>query len=190
VLNIVIQRQIRAIVAVSANGVMGQGGKIPWHYPEDLQHFKALTVTNTVVMGRSTWESLGCRPLPDRINCVVSSTLSNPTRGKSPTANVTFFPSLKSAIEASTGIVYLIGGRRIYEEGHPYVDIWYKTCIPDEIPIDSSTVLFPELDMSGFKENPVVVVKTTAGPDLICHSYSRRDRREFGVGFEKASSIA
>ena len=53
------------VAAVAANGVIGAGGKLPWHLPEDLKHFKALTLGHPVIMGRKTWESLG-RPLPDR----------------------------------------------------------------------------------------------------------------------------
>src|SRR3970040_1834382 len=44
--------------AVAANGIIGAGGKLPWHLPEDLRHFKRLTLGHPVIMGRHTWESL------------------------------------------------------------------------------------------------------------------------------------
>ena len=59
------------VAAVAANGVIGARGKLPWHLPEDLKHFKALTLGHPVIMGRKTWESLG-RALPGRENIVVT----------------------------------------------------------------------------------------------------------------------
>ena len=60
------------ILAQARGGVIGRGGAIPWHLPEDLRRFKALTLGKTVVMGRKTWESLPRKPLPGRRNLVVT----------------------------------------------------------------------------------------------------------------------
>jgi len=67
--------QINLIFAQSTNKVIGHENKLPWHLPEDLAHFKALTSGQTVLMGRKTWESLPAafRPLPGRLNLVLSS---------------------------------------------------------------------------------------------------------------------
>src|SRR5712691_13212786 len=65
--------RIYLIAAVAANGVIGVNGKLPWHLPEDLQHFKKLTLGHPVIMGRRTWESLGSA-LPGRENIVVTRT--------------------------------------------------------------------------------------------------------------------
>ncbi len=59
------------VVAVADSGVIGAGGALPWHLPEDLKHFKAKTLGHAVIMGRKTWESIG-RPLPRRRNIVVT----------------------------------------------------------------------------------------------------------------------
>src|SRR4051812_25735768 len=59
------------VVAVANNGVIGKDGALPWRIPEDLRHFKRVTVGHAIIMGRKTWESIG-RPLPDRRNLVVS----------------------------------------------------------------------------------------------------------------------
>lgn len=59
------------IAAVARNGVIGAGNRLPWRLPEDLRHFRALTLGHAVVMGRRTWESLR-GPLPDRQNIVVT----------------------------------------------------------------------------------------------------------------------
>jgi dihydrofolate reductase len=62
------------IWAQAHGGVIGAAGGMPWHVPEDLAHFKALTTGNTVVMGRKTWDALDPRfkPLPGRRNIVVT----------------------------------------------------------------------------------------------------------------------
>src|SRR5580658_9317753 len=61
----------KAIAAMSENRVIGQGGKIPWHLPEDFKWFKKIRTDNTVVMGRKTFESLG-KPLPNRVNLILT----------------------------------------------------------------------------------------------------------------------
>src|SRR6185437_4084117 len=64
-------KHFQAIAAMSANRVIGQGNKIPWHLPEDFKWFKQMTTGQVVVMGRKTFESIG-RPLPNRETMVVS----------------------------------------------------------------------------------------------------------------------
>jgi dihydrofolate reductase len=64
-------KHFKAIAAMSLNRVIGAGGKIPWHLPEDFKWFKQLTSGNVVIMGRKTFESLG-KPLPNRVNIVLS----------------------------------------------------------------------------------------------------------------------
>ena len=63
--------RISIIAAVAENGVIGRGGKLPWHLSADLRRFKQLTMGHTIIMGRRTWESIG-RPLPGRRMVVVS----------------------------------------------------------------------------------------------------------------------
>jgi dihydrofolate reductase len=60
------------VVAVAENGVIGVKGMLPWHLPEDLKRFKALTLGKPVIMGRKTWDSLPRKPLPGRTNIVVT----------------------------------------------------------------------------------------------------------------------
>ena len=62
---------LEMIVARAANGVIGNAGTIPWHIPEDLRHFKTVTMGAAVIMGRKTRESIG-RNLPGRTNIVIS----------------------------------------------------------------------------------------------------------------------
>ncbi|MDR0276107.1 MAG: dihydrofolate reductase [Burkholderiaceae bacterium] len=66
--------RLNLIYARAANGVIGKGGALPWHLPEDMAHFKRLTAGCPVIMGRKTWDSLPARfrPLPGRVNIVVT----------------------------------------------------------------------------------------------------------------------
>ncbi len=66
--------KLHLILARAANGVIGANGKLPWHLPEDMAHFKRTTLGSPVMMGRKTWDSLPpkFRPLPGRLNVVVT----------------------------------------------------------------------------------------------------------------------
>jgi len=118
------------IVAVSANGVIGVGNKLPWHYPADLKRFKKLTVGHTIVMGRLTYESIG-KALPERRNIVV-------TRNGLTAPGVEAVRSLADAVtlaESTPHGTYLwfIGGARIFEEAMPLCDLLDVTYVPDVI---------------------------------------------------------
>ncbi len=108
-----------AIVAYSDNRVIGDGNRLPWRLPNDLQHFKKLTLNQCVVMGRKTFESIG-RPLPQREMVVV-------TRNRdfhSDYARVLHSPD---DLFPLTRDVYLIGGGEMYQMLLPKVDVVYAT---------------------------------------------------------------
>lgn len=67
---------IEMIVAYTHNRVIGKDNSIPWHIPSDLKRFKQITEDNIVIMGRKTWESLPKKPLPNRINIVITKDTS------------------------------------------------------------------------------------------------------------------
>jgi dihydrofolate reductase len=108
-------KKVVMVAAVADNGVIGQGGDIPWAIPEDLKHFRATTKGHTVVMGRATYDSIG-HPLPYRTNIVV-------TRDPAWTADGVFVAhSVEEAIEraqAYDGDVMVIGGGHIYTLAMP-----------------------------------------------------------------------
>ena len=64
--------KVAHIVATDLKGCIGKEGKMPWHIPADLKRFKELTKGGVVIMGRKTFESLGCKPLPDRLNIILT----------------------------------------------------------------------------------------------------------------------
>ena len=105
---------VRMVWAQAADGVIGAGGALPWHLPEDLRLFRDLTSGGTVVMGRRTWESLPprVRPLPGRRNVVLSRTLPAPDG-----ADVA--RSVEEVLAAHPD-VWVIGGGAVYEAFLPH----------------------------------------------------------------------
>ena len=108
---------LRLIYARAANGVIGQDGTMPWHLPEDLAHFRALTQGCTVLMGRKTWDSLPprFRPLPGRRNIV----LTRQPDWREIGAERAF--SLREALQfcEHEAVVWVIGGAQIYTQALP-----------------------------------------------------------------------
>jgi dihydrofolate reductase len=105
--------EIVLVVAIADNGVIGKDGAIPWHISGDMKRFKALTMGHTIVMGRKTWDSLPKRPLPGRINVVVTRQKDWQAEG-AVTAS-----SLGQATSGTSGAVMVIGGVEIYERALP-----------------------------------------------------------------------
>ena len=132
----------RAIIAaVSAEGIIGIDGDIPWHYPSDMKRFKRLTMGANVIMGRLTWESLPIKPLPNRRNIVITS---------QEIEGVECFRDIESALESCEGDVWFIGGANIFEEAMRYADRIDLTYVPDRFPDrpkeTEGTVFFPKID--------------------------------------------
>ena len=105
--------------AQARGGVIGVDGGLPWHLPEDLALFRALTIGGTVVMGRATWESLpaAVRPLSGRRNVVLSR------RSGFLAPGATVAASLEEALAAATGDVWVIGGASVYRAAMPLADV-------------------------------------------------------------------
>ena len=131
------------IVARDLNGCIGNNGEIPWHLPADLKRFKELTSGGVVVMGRKTFESLNCKPLPNRVNIVITKDPNFQIEHKG--KGVIFYNEISFAIqkakyEASVlGLkeVWIIGGQTIYEQTMPYVDRIELTWISDKFKGDT-----------------------------------------------------
>ena len=123
------------IVAVADNGAIGRGGQMPWHLKADLQYFKRITLGCPVIMGRTTFESIG-RPLPGRANIVL-------TRRQTPIEGVTCVPTMEAAYAAAEPAprVFVIGGASIYAQMLPYCSKLYLTEVEAEDP--EAEVFFP-----------------------------------------------
>jgi dihydrofolate reductase len=140
------QRGIMA--AVSPEGVIGLGGKIPWHYRGDMRRVKRLTMGTSLIMGRVTWESLGGRPLPGRRNLVVTRTARD-------LPGAECFGDLASALAACEGQVWFFGGARIYQEAMPLADVIDLVYVPDHVD-HPEAVRFPPIDETEWDAGPLV----------------------------------
>ena len=135
---------ISIIVAVAKNGVIGQNNTLPWHLPEDLKRFRALTTGHHIIMGRKTYESLG-RLLPGRTTVIVTRNQDYQLEG----AMVAH--SLEAAITLcqNDNEAFLIGGAELYQAGIKLANKLYLTEIDLDIAGDA---FFPEFDLSEWQE--------------------------------------
>ena len=110
-------RDITLVVATADNGVIGLDGKMPWHLPADLRHFKRITMGHPIVMGRKTFAAIG-RPLPGRHNIVLTRSPAWQAEGVSVAADL---PAALAMADASAlpGPVMVIGGGEIYAQARP-----------------------------------------------------------------------
>jgi dihydrofolate reductase len=140
----VVSREIIIIVAMGENRVIGKDNRMPWSVKEDMVHFRELTKGWPCIMGRKTWESLPKKPLPGRLNIIISNTL------KSPPQEAKVFPSLQTAIEycAEYEKVFIIGGESIYRQGLSLANKIELTLIKGNYDGDT---FFPEIDTACWK---------------------------------------
>jgi dihydrofolate reductase len=134
------------VAAMARNRVIGNAGQLPWHEPEDLKHFKAVTTGHAVIMGRKTWDALG-RPLPKRRNLVVTR---QPGRA-APGAEV--FADLWAAVAAARATdpqPCIIGGGEIYALALPRATLIHLTVVDME---PAGDAWFPALDEREWRES-------------------------------------
>jgi dihydrofolate reductase len=137
--------RVYLVAAVAANGIIGANGRLPWHLPEDLRHFKQLTLGHPVIMGRRTWESLG-RALPGRENIVVSRSPGY----EAPGAAVAISLEAALALCAGESMAFVIGGTRLFEDALALADGLVMTEIHKDYPGDT---WFPQYDRSRWRES-------------------------------------
>lgn len=116
---------IALIAAHDPDLVIGKDGDLPWHYPEDLKHFKQTTMGHPIVMGRKTFEEFGEKPLPGRKNVVLSRS-----------RNYDHIPTYSSLDEALNELeqeghdkIFIIGGGNVYLQSMDKADLLYITRI-------------------------------------------------------------
>ncbi len=123
---------------MARNGVIGHGNALPWRLPEDLKHFKAVTMGKPILMGRKTFESIG-RPLPGRTNLVLTRS------GAWRTDGAAIVHSLAEALDRCSDAPELacIGGAEIFRLLMPVAACIHLTRVHADIPGDT---FFPQLD--------------------------------------------
>lgn len=128
---------ICGVVALEKNNGIGLNGELPWpRLTDDLRFFRALTSGHVVIMGANTWMSIGAKPLPDRINVVMSRTPEIPRWGADHT-----FSDIDTAIsfcqtEYQDKTIFIIGGESIYNQCLGKIDRFFITEIDQEYPSD------------------------------------------------------
>lgn len=135
------------IAAISKNNCIGNHGEIPWRLPEDMKHFKNLTMDKIVLMGRKTWESLPekWRPLPGRKNIVITRQNEYAVPD-----GVEIYHTVEAAIAAHPNEdACVIGGAEIYRQTIDQADTLYITHVEKTVDGDA---FFPEIDATVWKE--------------------------------------
>ncbi len=162
------QVPVYLIAAVGRNGEIGKDNALIWRIPEDLRRFKALTLGNTVIMGRKTFLSIG-RKLPGRFNIILSQ---NP-QFRAP--GIWVRPSAESALALAGCFgkpVFVIGGRKVYESFLPRAEKLYLTEIDAEAP--DADVYFPDFSLTEWEQIEISMPDKKGSPAYRFVTYRRR----------------
>jgi dihydrofolate reductase len=161
------------IAAVASNRVIGNKGSIPWRIPGDLPRFRRLTMGHPLIMGHSTFHSLG-KPLPGRINIVLSRDPSLGIPGCTVVRSREEALGAAEAADRDAGEVFVIGGASVYALFLPLAARMYITWVDAVVPGDT---LFPEVAWDRWR-----VLRETApepaGPAVLPHRFVDYVRRE------------
>ncbi len=162
-------KELALIAAIGPNLELGHKGDLIWHISADLKNFKKLTLGHPVIMGRKTWESLPKRPLPGRLNVVLSGSLESVEGG-------IVASSLEEAMRVCEGenIPFVIGGADVYAATLPKATRLYITNVEAEAPADVD-VWFPEFRNDWVLEESSEWMEAGAGIKYRFESWLRRD---------------
>jgi len=143
--------QLVLVVARARNGVIGRDGDLPWRLRSDLQRFKAITLGKPCIMGRKTWESLPLKPLPGRLNLILSRDESFTARGAvvCTTLDEAVEIARETAEDDGIGEICVIGGVALFEKALPRAKRLYLTEVEAE---PEGDVLFPAFDETAWVE--------------------------------------
>ncbi len=154
------------IVAMAQNRTIGVNNTLPWRCPEDMKHFKALTMGHHMIMGRKTFDSIG-KPLPGRTTVVVTRNSDLEIEG------CQIAHSLHAAIAACAGDdeIFIVGGAELYRQAIALVDTLYITEVQKDVDGDAH---FPEFDREAWQETSRVVAEQTTPQPLNFHFVTYR----------------
>ncbi len=153
------------IVAISRNNVIGDHEDIPWHYPADMKHFRSTTRGHPFVVGRKTFESFQTRPLPGRLNIVLSRDPHYPVP-EGVQVVTTFAAARKICTRDNAAKMFVLGGAKIYRLALPKTDEMVITHIPLEVEGDTH---FPSWNPEEWQ-----IVDSRAEEDLHFVTYRRK----------------
>ena len=136
---------ISLIVAHSSNRVIGIDGQLPWHIPDDLKYFKAITIGKPIIMGRKTFDSIG-KPLPGRLNIIITKnidlTIEECVVVNNLEAAITEAKNYFKTQDTEQEEIFIIGGAQIFKQSMEFVNKIYITEVHAEYAGD---VFFDEL---------------------------------------------
>lgn len=130
--------KVSIIAAIAENRAIGKDNKLLWHIPEDLARFKKITFNHPVIMGRTTFKSLG-KPLPYRINIVVTRNKNYQVEGCLIVNSLE--EAIRQACENDEKEIFIIGGGQIYEQAIKFADKLYLTVVKGNFEADT---FFPD----------------------------------------------
>lgn len=136
---------ITLLASVGDGGEIGRGGRLVWHIPADLKHFRELTLGNAVIMGRKTWESLPRRPLPGRLNIVVTRNEAYEAPGAVTASSLDEALSLAKDYPRAC----IIGGESLYREAFPIARCLEITRIYASDPL--ADTFFPDIERADWR---------------------------------------
>ena len=190
------------IAAMAENGVIGKNNSLPWSVKGNLAHFKEMTMGWPCIMGRKTWESLPKKPLPGRLNIIISksmdgkkiescssSPLYSPASPSSPAPlrdeNPIIFSSLSSAIEFCTNYerIFICGGESIYKQAMPLANKIDLTLIPGNYDGDA---FFPEIDCTCWKKTSKVECSNFS---IVIYEHSNQSNRIHSLQRDGVQSV-
>jgi dihydrofolate reductase len=134
---------ISLVAARSKNGVIGKDGGLPWHIPEELAFFKRETIGSAMIMGRKTWDSLPKKPLPGRLNIVLSRSKDFQAPG-----DVKVCGSMDQAVREATSLGYsrisAIGGEQVFKD---FIGIADRLVITEvDVEVTDGDAFFPDIN--------------------------------------------
>lgn len=170
---------IKGIVAMDRQGAIGYRNSMPWgDRPLDGKHFQSLTQGHIVVMGRKTFESIGNRPLPHRLNVVLTRT---PPPKTAWTENLQYASSIEEVLglDGRKGRdVWIIGGSEVYQVFLPYIQEMYVTLVEHEF--DHADTYFPDIHLFG-EWTQEVIGKNENGVYVLTFYRYKRNEKGFAI---------
>lgn len=157
--------KIAMIAAMAHDRVIGLDNKMPWHLPEELQHFKAVTMGKPILMGRNTYESIG-RPLPGRQNIVISSNENLVIAG----VDVVNTIEQAIAIVGECEELMVIGGAHLYQQMLSRADVLYITDLDLSVTGD---VFFPDYTQFDWLKSELKSHHSKNGTDYVTYTLTR-----------------
>ncbi|MGT2865643.1 dihydrofolate reductase [Streptococcus fryi] len=139
-------KKIIAIWAEDEEGLIGKDGRLPWHLPKELNHFKETTSGHALLMGRVTFDGMNRRTLPNRETLILSSDAKLRSE-----LNVTVFSNIKDVLswyEQQEKSLFVVGGARVYTSLEPYFDDIIQTKVHGRFEGDT---YFPDFDWSDYE---------------------------------------